>query len=186
MEEKKNEKELQKKYAKNKSKYYNPTVGEFGFCCEAEKVAIIYNYIRQSKWGNYDLFEKNFTMHYPYEASLLTDEKMHELFEKYNDVDTIQKIRKERMDRIHSELPKEVIEVLKTYRLRVVRADGRGTSHQVIKCRRKKSYDKGRLSGYQLMKLNCGTVIAGKKFELYESDVMDFISKLQSGEIKIK
>ena len=68
MEEKKNEKELQKKYAKNKSKYYNPTVGEFGFCCEAEKVAIIYNYIRQSKWGNYDLFEKNFTMHYPYEA----------------------------------------------------------------------------------------------------------------------
>ena len=32
MEEKKNEKELQKKYAKNKSKYYNPTVGEFGFC----------------------------------------------------------------------------------------------------------------------------------------------------------
>ena len=28
--------------------------------------------------------------------------------------------------------------------------------------------------------------IAGKKFELYESDVMDFISKLQSGEIKIK
>lgn len=36
------------------------------------------------------------------------------------------------------------------------------------------------------MKANCGTIIAGKKFELYEADVMDFISKLQSGEIVIE
>ena len=35
------------------------------------------------------------------------------------------------------------------------------------------------------MKKN-GTIIAGKKFELYEADVKDFLSKLQSGEIVIK
>lgn len=53
------------------------------------------------------------------------------------------------------------------------------------RCRRKKQYDRSRLSGYQIMKKN-GTIIAGKKFELYEADVKDFLSKLQSGEIVIE
>lgn len=66
------------------------------------------------------------------------------------------------MNRLHSELSEEVADILKSYGLRVVRADGRGTSHQVKKCRRKKDYDKGRLSGYRIIKANCGTIIAGK------------------------
>lgn len=174
-----------KKISAHKSKYYNPSVGEFGFCCEAEKVAIIYGYVGKKKWGDYGIFVKNFTSHFPYEASLLSEEQMNELFEKYKYESTIQKIRSQRMSRLHSELPDEVTEKLKSYGLRVVRADGRGTKHQVKKCRRKKQYDSNRLSGYQIMKKN-GTIIAGKKFELYEADVKDFLSKLQSGEIVIK
>lgn len=174
------------KLSAHKSKYYNPSVGEFGFCCEAEKIAIIYGYVGEKRWGDYGIFAKNFTSHFPYEASLLSEEQMHNLFEKYKYENTIQKIRSQRMNRLHSELSEEVADILKSYGLRVVRADGRGTSHQVKKCRRKKDYDKGRLSGYRIIKANCGTIIAGKKFELYEADVMDFISKLQSGEIVIE
>lgn len=177
--------ERQKKISAHKSKYYNPSVGEFGFCCEAEKVAIIYGYVGKKKWSDYGIFVKNFTSHFPYEASLLSEEQMNELFEKYKYESTIQKIRSQRMSRLHSELPDEVTEILKSYGLRVVRADGRGTKHQVKKCRRKKQYDRSRLSGYQIMKKN-GTIIAGKKFELYEADVKDFLSKLQSGEIVIE
>lgn len=174
------------KLSAHKSKYYNPSVGEFGFCCEAEKIAIIYGYVGEKRWGDYGIFVKNFTSHFPYETSLLSEEQMHNLFEKYKYKSTIQKIRSQRMNRLHSELPEEATDILKSYGLRVVRADGRGTSHQVKKCRRKKDYDKGRLSGYRIIKANCGTIIAGKKFELYEADVMDFISKLQSGEIVIE
>ena len=177
--------ERQKKISAHKSKYYNPSVGEFGFCCEAEKVAIIYGYVGKKKWGDYGIFVKNFASHFPYEASLLSEEQMNELFEKYKYESIIQKIRSQRMSRLHSELPDEVIKILKSYGLRVVRADGRGTKHQVKKCRRKKQYDRSRLSGYQIMKKN-GTIIAGKKFELYEADVKDFLSKLQSGEIVIE
>ena len=177
--------ERQKKISAHKSKYYNPSVGEFGFCCEAEKVAIIYGYVGKKKWGDYGIFVKNFTSHFPYEASLLSEEQMNELFEKYKYESIIQKIRSQRMSRLHSELPDEVIEILKSYGLRVVRADGRGTKHQVKKCRRKKQYDRSRLSGYQIMKKN-GTIIAGKKFELYEADVKDLLSKLQNGEIVIE
>ena len=177
--------ERQKNFSAHKSKYYNPSVGEFGFCCEAEKVAIIYGYVGKKKWGDYGIFVKNFTSHFPYEASLLSEEQMNELFEKYKYESIIQKIRSQRMSRLHSELPEEVTEILKSYGLRVVRADGRGTKHQVKKCRRKKQYDRNRLSGYQIMKKN-GTIIAGKKFELYEADVKDFLNKLQSGEIVIE
>lgn len=46
------------KLSAHKSKYYNPSVGEFGFCCEAEKIAIIYGYVGEKRWGDYGILQK--------------------------------------------------------------------------------------------------------------------------------
>lgn len=172
------------KKSAHKSKYYNPSVGEFGFCCESEIVAIVYNYIKRKDWGNFEKFVQNFTCYFPYEASLLSDGDLKKLFQKYNDSAIIEKIQSDRIKRINSELPRELNDLLGKYGLMTVRADGRGTKHSVKKCQRKKQYDVSRFSGYKILK--GGTVIAGKRYELYEDDIRSFIQQLQSGHIYLE
>lgn len=168
------------------SKVYNPKVGEFGFTCEDERIAIVFSHIKKKDRDNFDIFKRNFSTRYPYEARLLNNNKMKKLFNKYLayiEIGKMAEIQKQRRDRIHSDLPKELIETLKNYGLRVTRADGRGTSKQVKKCRRKRQYDADRLSGYRVISIKKGIPIAGKRFELYEDDIKDFTEKLVSGEI---
>lgn len=91
------ENEYQKSYQKkrgkknpsaHKSKIYNPPVGEFGFCCEEEKMAILFSHIRKKNVGNFETFQIQFTNRYSYEASLLDIEDMKRLFQKYYVIDS--------------------------------------------------------------------------------------------------
>ncbi|MBS7377921.1 MAG: hypothetical protein KIG42_08020 [Paludibacteraceae bacterium] len=171
-----------------KSKIYNAPVGDFGFCCEEEKMAILFSHIKEKNWDNFKIFKNTFSSRYRYDASLLDDEKMKKLYKKYYDYAVngkIKTLQKERKARISSSLPKELNDTLYLYNLRYSRADGRGTSKVVTKCRRKKQYDKDRLSGFRILSKYNGKVIAGKNFELYENDVKDFCDKLLNGEIKL-
>ena len=168
----------------NKSKLYNPPVGEFGFCCEEERMAIVFNHIKDIK--NFDVFQREFTTRYPYEASLVSQSDMERLYKKYYEYATngkLAEIQHQRRNRINSTLSQDIINILKKYGLRVTRADGRGTSKPLKKCRRKTQYDADRLSGYRIISIKRGIPIAGKKYELYEDDVKDFTEKLISGEI---
>ena len=177
-------KKSKKKPSSHKSKLYNPPVGEFGFCCEEERMAIVFNHIKDIK--NFDVFQREFTTRYPYEASLVSQSDMERLYKKYYEYATngkLAEIQHQRRNRINSTLSQDIINILKKYGLRVTRADGRGTSKPLKKCRRKKQYDADRLSGYQIISIKRGIPIAGKKFELYEDDVKDFTEKLISGEI---
>lgn len=171
------------------TKTYNAPIGEFGFCCEEEKMAICFSFIKKKNWDNYEMFKKTFSSYYRYDASLQTEESIRALYDKYYQYamnGKFEEIQKARKKRINSELPKEIIETLDSFGLRVTRADGRGTANVAKKCRRKKQYDKSRLSGFRIIPKKNGTVIAGKKFELYEEDVEDFCRKLVDGEIVIK
>lgn len=168
------------------NKYY-PSVGEFGFCCEAEKMSILFSNMRKKNWDNFDVFKRDFKVRYADDANGIKKQKMKLLHQKYYEyaIDgTMDKIKEERRDRLNSELSEDITNQLAAYDLRVTRADGRGTSHQVKKCRRKKQYNHDRLSGYCIMKTN-GKVIAGKKFELYEDDVVDFLNKLDNNELTL-
>ena len=176
----------QKNPSSHKSKLYNPPVGEFGFCCEEEKMAIVFSHIRKKNLGSYDVFKRDFKTRYRYEASLVKGNDMRKLYQKYYEYamnGKLAQIQAERRKRIHSNLSDELVEVLKEYGLRVVRADGRGTNHQVKKCRRKKQYDQDRLSGYRIISIKKGIPIAGKRYELYEENVREFVDKLKQGEI---
>lgn len=177
-------KKSKKKPSSHKSKLYNPPVGEFGFCCEEERMAIVFNHIKDIK--NFDVFQREFTTRYPYEASLVSQSDMERLYKKYYEYATngkLAEIQHQRRNRINSFLPQDIINILKKFGLRATRADGRGTSKPLKKCRRKKQYDADRLSGYRIISIKRGIPIAGKKFELYEDDVKDFTEKLISGEI---
>lgn len=177
-------KKSKKKPSSHKSKLYNPPVGEFGFCCEEERMAIVFNHIKDIK--NFDVFQREFTTRYPYEASLVSQSDMEKLYKKYYEYATngkLAEIQHQRRNRINSSLPQDIINILKKFGLRATRADGRGTSKPLKKCRRKKQYDADRLSGYRIISIKRGIPIAGKKFELYEDDVKDFTEKLISGEI---
>lgn len=177
-------KKSKKKPSSHKSKLYNPPVGEFGFCCEEERMAIVFNHIKDIK--NFDVFQREFTTRYPYEASLVSQSDMERLYKKYYEYATngkLAEIQHQRRNRINSTLSQDIINILKKYGLRATRADGRGTSKPLKKCRRKKQYDTDRLSGYRIISIKRGIPIAGKKFELYEDDVKDFTEKLISGEI---
>lgn len=177
-------KKSKKKPSSHKSKLYNPPVGEFGFCCEEERMAVVFNHIKDIK--NFDVFQREFTTRYPYEASLVSQSDMERLYKKYYEYATngkLAEIQHQRRNRINSTLSQDIINILKKYGLRVTRADGRGTSKPLKKCRRKKQYDADRLSGYRIISIKRGIPIAGKKFELYEDDVKDFTEKLISGEI---
>ena len=177
-------KKNKKKPSSHKSKLYNPPVGEFGFCCEEERMAIVFNHIKDIK--NFDVFQREFTTRYPYEASLVSQSDMERLYKKYYEYATngkLAEIQHQRRNRINSTLSQDIINILKKYGLRVTRADGRGTSKPLKKCRRKKQYDADRLSGYRIISIKRGIPIAGKKYELYEDDVKDFTEKLISGEI---
>lgn len=177
-------KKSKKKPSSHKSKLYNPPVGEFGFCCEEERMAIVFNHIKDIK--NFDVFQREFTTRYPYEASLVSQSDMERLYKKYYEYATngkLAEIQHQRKNRINSTLPQDIINILRKYGLRVTRADGRGTSKPLKKCRRKKQYDADRLSGYRIISIKRGIPIAGKKYELYEDDVKDFTEKLISGEI---
>lgn len=177
-------KKSKKKPSSHKSKLYNPPVGEFGFCCEEERMAIVFNHIKDIK--NFDVFQREFTTRYPYEASLVSQSDMERLYKKYYEYATngkLAEIQHQRRNRINTTLSQDIINILKKYGLRVTRADGRGTSKPLKKCRRKKQYDADRLSGYRIISIKRGIPIAGKKFELYEDDVKDFTEKLISGEI---
>lgn len=179
-------KESKKKPSAHKSKLYNPPVGEFGFCCEEEKIAIVFNHIKDIE--NFDMFQREFITRYPYEASLVSQSDMERLYKKYYEYATngkLAEIQQQRRNRINSTLPQDIINILKKYGLRVTRADGRGTSRPLKKCRRKKQYDADRLSGYRIISIKRGIPIAGKKFELYEDDVREFVDKLESGEISV-
>ena len=177
-------KKSKKKPSSHKSKLYNPPVGEFGFCCEEERMAIVFNHIKDIK--NFDVFQREFTTRYPYEASLVSQSDMERLYKKYYEYATngkLAEIQHQRRNRINTTLSQDIINILKKYGLRVTRADGRGTSKPLKKCRRKKQYDADRLSGYRIISIKRGIPIAGKKFELYEDDVKDFTEKLINGEI---
>ena len=177
-------KKSKKKPSSHKSKLYNPPVGEFGFCCEEERMAIVFNHIKDIK--NFDVFQREFTTRYPYEASLVSQSDMERLYKKYYEYATngkLAEIQNQRRNRINSTLSQDIINILKKYGLRVTRADGRGTSKALKKCRRKKQYDADRLSGYRIISIKRGIPIAGKRFELYEDDVKNFTDKLISGEI---
>lgn len=185
---KEDEKERQRKPSTHRSKLYNPPVGEFGFCCEEEKMVIVFSHLIRNKWEDYRNFEKEFKSRYPYEASLVDDGQMKELYEKYREYHingTLKEFKEERWHRINDKLPKEIVDVLKKYRMRATRADGRGTTHRVSKCRRKKQYDQDRLSGYRLISLKKGIPVAGKRFELYKEDVEKICHMLDSGEINL-
>ena len=175
-----------KRPSAHKSKVYNPPVGEFGFCCEEEKMAIVFSHIRNKYMGDYKMFQKQFKNRYSYESSILSQSKMKKLFYKYYQYamnGKFAKIQEERKNRINSDLPDDILNILTEYGLKVTRADGRGTSKQVKKCKRKKQYDQDRLSGYRIISADKGIPIAGKRYELYEEDVKDFVDKLISGEI---
>lgn len=169
-------------------KLYEPPVGEFGFCCEEEKMAILFSHIRNKNMGDYKVFQTQFRNRYSYEASILSPSEMKKLFAKYYEYamnGKLAEIQSERRRRINSELPTEIVGILKAYGLRATRADGRGTSKKVTKCRRKKQYDQDRLSGYRIISIKKGIPIVGKKYELYEEDVRDFTNKLVNGEISL-
>lgn len=177
-----------KKPSSHHSKLYNPKVGEFGFCCEEEKMAIVFSHIKERNMGDYNVFKNEFSTRYTYEASLQTDLDMRRLFEKYYEYKKngkLLEIQKQRRDRINSQLPKDVLNVLESYGLKVTRADGRGTKGVVKKSRRKKQYDADRLSGYRILSIKKSIPIAGKRFELYEDDVRDFTEKLINEEISL-
>ena len=177
-------KKSKKKPSAHKSKLYNPPVGEFGFCCEEERMAIVFSHIKDIE--NFDVFQREFTTRYPYEASMVSQSDMERLYKKYYEYATngkLAEIQHQRRNRINSNLPQDIINILRKYGLRVTRADGRGTSKPLKKCRRKKQYDADRLSGYRIISTKKGIPIAGKKFELYEDDVKDFTEKLISGKI---
>lgn len=187
-EEMKANRQKKKKPSSHHSKLYNPKVGEFGFSCEEERMVIVFSHIKNKDMGNFEIFKRDFSSRYPYEASLLNDEEMQRLFEKYYgyvETGKMAELQNERRDRINSQLPKELKAALKSYSLRVSRADGRGTIKVVKKCRRKKQYDKDRLSGYRILTIKKGIPIAGKRFELYEDDIRDFLEKVGSGEINL-
>lgn len=178
-----------KKPSAHQSKLYNPPVGEFGFCCEEEKMAIVFSHINKKSGYDFESFQREFKTRYRYEASILNQAKMKKLFHKYYSYlmnGKIAKIQAERRRRITTDLPTDILNVLTSYGLRVVRADGRGTSHKVSKSRRKRQYDQDRLSGYRIISIKKGIPIAGKKYELYENDVRDFIDKLKNGEISLE
>lgn len=170
------------------SKLYNPPVGEFGFCCEEEKMAIVFSHIKKSGY-DYKSFQREFKVRYRYEASILNQSDMKRLYHKYCSYlmyGKIAMIQAERRYRINTDLPTDILNVLTSYGLRATRADGRGTSHKVSKCRKKKQYDRDRLSGYRIISIKKGIPIAGKKYELYENDIRDFIDKLENGEISLE
>ena len=73
-------KKERKKPSAHKSKLYNPPVGEFRFCCEEEKMAIVFSHIKNVR--NFDVFQREFTTRYPYEASLLSQSDMERLYKK--------------------------------------------------------------------------------------------------------
>lgn len=175
-------------FSSDKSVIYNPPVGEFGFCCEEEKMAILFSHIKKKDMGDYKVFQTQFKNRYTHEAHLLNAAKMKKLYNKYYGYamnGKLGRIQAERRTRINSELPKDILDVLKEHGLKVTRADGRGTSSQVKKYRRKKQYDQDRLSGYRIVSITSGTPIAGFKYELYEEDVRAFIEKLVNGEISL-
>lgn len=171
-----------------KSSLYNPPVGEFGFCCEEEKMAILFSSIKEKNWDNYDTFKSTFATRYREDASIQTEDSLKALYDKYYQyaIDgKFKEIQMMRGRRINSTLPEELLKTLDRFDLRVTRADGRGTSKVVKKCRRKKQYNKDRLSGFRIIAKKNGKVFAGKKYELYEEDVKAFCDKLLNGEITL-
>ncbi len=168
------------------SKIYNAPVGEFGFCCEEEKMAILFSSIKEKNWDNYDTFKSTFTTRYRADASIQTEESIRALYDKYYQyaVDgRFKKIQMMRGRRINSTLPEKLLKILERFDLKATRADGRGTSKVVKKCRKKKQYNKDRLSGFRIITKKDGRILAGKKYELYEEDVKEFCEKLLNGEI---
>ena len=109
-------KKSKKKPSSHKSKLYNPPVGEFGFCCEEERMAIVFNHIKDIK--NFDVFQREFTTRYPYEASLVSQSDMERLYKKYYEYATngkLAEIQHQRRNRINSTLSQDIINILKKW-----------------------------------------------------------------------